>query len=201
MRERTSDAQRGDLRLSLPAAGLWVRKMRPLSSYKLEYEDKSRPLKPISPIHRLLLKITSARIVSMGVVHFSQTGDAVGRVCQEVGFSQAVSVPANARIVITAGQAGFDLQTGKLVETSVEDQILAAFDCVDAALRSAGVKDGLLSAHKMVSYLTDVRDEPLMMEIWRRRYPECRPTWTAVGVTSLCIRGMVIEIQGEAAIL
>jgi len=51
------------------------------------------------------------------------------------------------------------LKTDKLVETSVEDQISAAFDCVDAALRSAGVKDGLASVHKMVSYLIDVRDE------------------------------------------
>jgi enamine deaminase RidA (YjgF/YER057c/UK114 family) len=139
--------------------------MRPLSSYKLEYVDKSRPLRPISPIHQLLLKNTSTRIVSVAAVQFSQTDDAVGRICQKAGFSQAVSIPANARIAITAGQAGFDLRTGKLVEASVEDQISAAFDCVDAALRSAGVKDGLASAHKMVSYLMDVSDEPLMMEI------------------------------------
>ncbi len=196
-----NDAQRGDLLRSQPVTGLCFRTMRPISSYKLKYEDKSRPLKPVSPIHRLLLKLTSTKIVSMAAVQFSQTDDDVGRACHEAGFSQAVSVPASARIVITAGQAGFDLKTGKLVETSVEDQISAAFDCVDAALRRAGVKDGLASAHKMVSYLIDVRDEPLMMEIWRRKYPERRPTWTAVGVASLCFRGMVIEIQGEATIL
>jgi enamine deaminase RidA (YjgF/YER057c/UK114 family) len=175
--------------------------MSPIFSYKLEYQDKSRPLRPISPIHRLLLKIASAKIVSVAAVQFSQTDNRIGRLRQKAGFSQAVSIPAHARVVITAGQAGLDLRTGRLVETSVEDQISAAFDCVDAALRSAGVKDGLASAHKMVSYLLDVRDEPLMMEIWRRRYPERRPTWTAVGVASLCIRGMVIEIQGEATIL
>jgi enamine deaminase RidA (YjgF/YER057c/UK114 family) len=74
----------------------------------------------------------------------------VGTICKKTGFSQAASIPANSRIVITAGQVGFDLKTGILVETSVEDQISAAFDCVDAALRSAGVKDGLTSVHKMV---------------------------------------------------
>jgi enamine deaminase RidA (YjgF/YER057c/UK114 family) len=86
----------------------------------------------------------------MNSVHFSQTDDLVGTICQKTGFSQAASIPANSRIVITAGQAGFDLKTGILVETSVEDQISAAFDCVDAALRSAGVKDGMASVHKMV---------------------------------------------------
>jgi enamine deaminase RidA (YjgF/YER057c/UK114 family) len=116
-------------------------------------------------------------------------------------FSQVVAIPANARLVITAGQAGFDLKTRKLVETSTADQISAAFDCVDAALRAAGVKNGLASAHKMTSYLLDVKDEPLMMEIWRKRFPEHRPTWTAIGVTSLCIKEMVVEIQGEATIL
>ncbi|KAH8774861.1 Endoribonuclease L-PSP/chorismate mutase-like protein [Hyaloscypha finlandica] len=136
----------------------------------------------------------------MSAVKFSQTNDLVGAICQKTGFSQAVSIPASSRTVITAGQAGFDLKTGILVETSVEEQISAAFDCVDAALRSGGVKDGLASVHKMVSYFTDARNEPLMMEIWRKRYPDVRPTWTAVGVTGLCLKGMVIEIQAEATI-
>ena len=137
----------------------------------------------------------------MDAVKFSQTDDPIGRARKKAGFSQAVSIPATARIVITAGQAGFDLKTGLLVETSVEDQISAAFDCVDAALRSAGVKDGLASAHKMVTYFADARNEPLMMEIWRRRYPDVFPTWTAVGVAGLCLKGMVVEIQGEATIV
>jgi enamine deaminase RidA (YjgF/YER057c/UK114 family) len=89
----------------------------------------------------------------MSAVKFSQTNDLVGAVCQKTGFSQAVSIPATSRTVITAGQAGFDLKTGILVETSVEEQISAAFDCMDAALRSGGVKDGLASVHKMVRIL------------------------------------------------
>jgi len=70
----------------------------------------------------------------MSAVKFSQTNDLVGAVRQKTGFSLAVSIPATSRTVITAGQAGFDLKTGILVETSVDEQISAAFDSVDAAL-------------------------------------------------------------------
>jgi hypothetical protein len=100
--------------------------MRPISSCKLECEDKSHPLGPISPIHGLLLKIISTRLVSIAAVHFLQTDIDVGRACQQLRLSQVVSIPSSARIVITAGQVGFDLKTGKLDETSVEDQKLAA---------------------------------------------------------------------------
>lgn len=134
-------------------------------------------------------------------VTFSQTPGPTGTFSHNTGFSQAVSLPVSARLIITAGQAGCDLKTGELVTTSVADQISATFDCVDAALKSAGVEKGLEAVHKMLSYFVDIRYEPLMMEIWRKRYPEVRPTWTAVGVSSLCISGMLIEIAAEATIL
>lgn len=136
----------------------------------------------------------------MATAQFFQTPDSIGAACQENGFSQSVSIPASARLVITAGQAGFNLKTGELVVSSVADQIEAAFDCVDAALKAAGVEDGLASAHKMTTYMMDARDEPTMMAIWRRRYPNRRPTWTCIGISNLCLHGMVVEIQGEAII-
>lgn len=54
------------------------------------------------------------------------------------------------------------------------------FDCVDATLKSAGVREGVAAAHKMVSYLIDTRYEPVMMDLWRKRLPDHRPTWTCV---------------------
>jgi enamine deaminase RidA (YjgF/YER057c/UK114 family) len=129
---------------------------------------------------------------------FLQPPGPAGSSCQATGFSNTAILPASARLVITAGQAGCDLTTGALVESSVAAQIEASFDCVDAALKIAGVKKGLGSAHKIVSYLIDCRNEPLMMEIWRRRYPGQRPTWTCIGVSNMCAKGMVCEIQGEA---
>jgi enamine deaminase RidA (YjgF/YER057c/UK114 family) len=40
-----------------------------------------------------------------------------------------------------------------------------------------------------------------MMEICRKRFPDLRPTWTAIGVAGLRLKGMVVEIQAEATIL
>jgi enamine deaminase RidA (YjgF/YER057c/UK114 family) len=134
----------------------------------------------------------------MSLATFSQHKEPIGSACDAAGFSNAVTIPANAKIVITAGQAGLDLKTGKLVETSISDQISAAFDCCDAALKSAGVKDGLAAAHRMASFFIDVRHDTIMMEIWRTRYPNRKPAWTSVGVASLVLSGMMVEIQAEA---
>jgi enamine deaminase RidA (YjgF/YER057c/UK114 family) len=134
----------------------------------------------------------------MSSATFSQPDGLIGPACDKTGFSNAVTIPANAKIVIAAGQAGMGLKTGKLVETSIPDQISAAFDCCDAALKSAGVKEGLAAAHKMASFFIDIRHDPIMIEIWRKRYSDRRPTWTSVGVASLCLSGMMVEIQAEA---
>ncbi|KAG0649926.1 hypothetical protein D0Z07_4070 [Hyphodiscus hymeniophilus] len=136
----------------------------------------------------------------MSATQFFQPEGLIGEACQRTGFSNAAVLPANAKLVVTAGQAGMDLGTGKLVVSSDAAQIEAAFDCVDASLKAAGVSDGLASAHKMVSYMIDCRNEPLMMEIWRRRYPNRRPTWTCIGVSNMCAQGMIVEIQGEAVL-
>jgi enamine deaminase RidA (YjgF/YER057c/UK114 family) len=111
-----------------------------------------------------------------------------------------VTILANIKIMITAGQAGKDLNTDKL-ETSISDQISATFNCCDAALESAGVTEGLGAAHKMASFFIGIRHDPIMMEIWRKRYANRRPTWTSVGVESLCLSGMMVEIRAEALIV
>jgi enamine deaminase RidA (YjgF/YER057c/UK114 family) len=131
--------------------------------------------------------------------YFERPGPS-GKDCLDAGFSNAVIIPANAQIAITAGQAGIDLSTGKLVESSPEAQIEACFDCCDVALKSAGVPDGLSSAHKVVSFLPDQRYDPLMMSIWRRRYPGKRPTWMSVGSGALGLKGMIVELQAEAIV-
>jgi enamine deaminase RidA (YjgF/YER057c/UK114 family) len=112
-----------------------------------------------------------------------------------------VILPASAKIVITAGHAGVDLSTGKLVTSSVAVQISAAFDCCNAALKSAGVTEGLAVAHRIASFFLDVNNDEVMMGIWRARYPERRPVWTSVGVKSLVGEGMVVGIQAEALLI
>ena len=121
--------------------------------------------------------------------------------CIAAGFSNAVKLPPNAQLVLTAGQAGIDLKTGRLVDSTPEAQIEACFDCCDAALKSAGVPDGLASAFRITSFLPDQRYDSLMMGIWRRRYPDHRPIWTSVGSGALGLRGMIVELQAEAYVV
>jgi enamine deaminase RidA (YjgF/YER057c/UK114 family) len=137
----------------------------------------------------------------MALIQYFERPGPSGKDCIAAGFSNTVVIPANARIAITAGQAGIDLRTGKLVESSPEAQIEACFDCVDVALKSAGVVHGVASAHKVVSFLPDQRYDPIMMEIWRRRYPGKRPTWMSVGSGVQGLKGMIIELQAEAVIV
>ncbi|OAL35122.1 hypothetical protein AYO20_05599 [Fonsecaea nubica] len=131
---------------------------------------------------------------------FYQYDGPAGEFSQNHGFSQAVVLPASAKIVITAGQAGCDLKTGKVVTTSAEAQISAAFDCVEAALKKAGVEKGLLGVHKFLTFMLDTDLEPVMMKIWRERCPGHRPTWTCVGSSKLCFPEMIVEIQAEATL-
>ncbi|KAI1610491.1 Endoribonuclease L-PSP/chorismate mutase-like protein [Exophiala viscosa] len=135
----------------------------------------------------------------MSVEYFRRPGPG-GLDCEATGFSNTVVLPANARVVITAGQAGINIETNQLVTSSPEAQIEAAFDCLDAALKTAGVSNGLASAYKVTSYLTDPRYDSLMMEIWRRRCPGHRPIWASVGSHVLVLPGMIIELQAEAVL-
>ncbi|KAL4780907.1 Endoribonuclease L-PSP/chorismate mutase-like protein [Aspergillus varians] len=136
----------------------------------------------------------------MATATYHQPSDLVGENCQKAGFSNAVVLPANSKIVITAGQAGVDRTTGELVETSVADQIEAAFIGADLALKAAGVTAGLGAAHKILTFLIDMRYESVMMEIWKRKWPGHLPTWTCVGVSNLSMRGMFVEMQAEAVL-
>ncbi|RFU32216.1 hypothetical protein B7463_g4107, partial [Scytalidium lignicola] len=129
---------------------------------------------------------------------YHQYDGPAGDAAEAHGYSNVVILPIPSQIVVTAGQPGLDLKTGKVVTTSAEDQISAAFDCVEAALTKAGVSKGLLGVHKFLTFMLDTDLEPVMMEIWRKRCPGHRPTWTCVGASKLCLPGMIVEIQAEA---
>jgi enamine deaminase RidA (YjgF/YER057c/UK114 family) len=137
----------------------------------------------------------------MPVEYLTRPGPS-GAACMATGFSNAAILPAGARIVITAGQAGIDLGTGDLVTSSAEAQISAAFDCLEVALKTAGVTAGLAGAYKVTSYLTDPqKDDALMMRLWRERVPAGhRPVWASVGSHALVLPGMIIELQAEAVL-
>ena len=85
--------------------------------------------------------------------------------------------------------------------TTFTEEASACFDCVEAALQSAGVRDGLRGVFKLTAYLTDVRDEAEMMRVWRERCPGHRPVWVTIGVAQLAVQGMRLEISAEAVVV
>lgn len=136
----------------------------------------------------------------MSSVRFSQTDGPLGTLFESFGVSHAAVIPTQRSLVTTSGQPGYDLKTGKLVTSSIRAEIEACFDCVEAALRSAGVKDGLKAAHKITTYLTDVRFDSEVLDVWRKRMADHKPTWVTIGVAALAVPGMNIEMTAEASI-
>ena len=136
----------------------------------------------------------------MSTKEFFQAPGPLGELFQAGGTSNVAKIPLNGSLVVTGGQPGFDLKRGELVATSLEDEASACFDCVEAALKSAGVTGGLARAHRFTCFLTDMRYEPVVMEVWRARMPNHRVPWITVGVSMLTIPAMRVEIAAEAII-
>lgn len=160
-----------------------------LSSCTASQPQKTRLLQKLQP--------NFLRTTTMSAKYYQVEGP-LGDYYQATGFSHAVVLPANSQLVIAAGQPGLGAQAQ--ISASPEEQIEACFDNCDKALKAAGVKEGLWKAHKVHAWLLDVSQEPLMMEIWRRKWPAHRPTWMCIGTNALCGPGMIIELQVEAHI-
>ena len=103
-------------------------------------------------------------------------------------------------LVYTTSHLGLDLTTGELVNSSIEAEMEAIFNCLDAALKHAGVSTGLFQAFRIVSYLVNPAHESVMQEIFKRRFPGHTPTWTMVIVKEINVPGMSAELSAEAAL-
>ncbi|RSL76572.1 hypothetical protein CEP51_009843 [Fusarium floridanum] len=122
----------------------------------------------------------------------------VGEMLRSASLATTASIPMTGTLVITTGHVGVNLKTGELVTSSVEEEFNAVFDCIDAALRNAGVSKGLGSAHKLIAYFTRAEDEATMLALLRKRWPGHTPTLTSVVVAALVNPGMNLELQAEA---
>ncbi|KAL1851531.1 hypothetical protein Plec18167_002769 [Paecilomyces lecythidis] len=131
---------------------------------------------------------------------FSSPPGPVSDAFTEMGISHAAIVPASAKLVIISGEPGLDLKTGKLVTSSPEAQVHAAYDTVEAVLKNAGVEKGIRGAHKFTALLIDVKYEEVLMKVWRERYPGHMPVFMAFGVKQLGMEGMLVELRAEAII-
>ena len=77
-----------------------------------------------------------------------------------------------------------------------EAQFTQAFENVKTVLEEAGANfDDVV---EMVTYHTDMRDLQLFIEVKDRYFVNRYPTWTGVGVTSLAMPGLEVEIKCTA---
>ncbi|KAJ5750476.1 Endoribonuclease L-PSP/chorismate mutase-like protein [Penicillium manginii] len=134
----------------------------------------------------------------MSRIEYFQAPGRLGEIFEAGGTSNVVKVPLCGSLIVTGGQPGFDLERGELVTGSLEDEADACFNCVDAALKSAGVTGGLAQAHRFTCFLSDMRYEATIMKVWRKRMPNHKIPWITIGVSMLAIPAMRVEIAAEA---
>lgn len=135
-------------------------------------------------------------------VKYDNLPNPVGDILKSAALATTATVPvsSNTSLVLTTGHVGLDLETGSLVNDSMEHEFEAIFSCLDAALKHAGARDGLRQAYRFTSYLTRVEDERIMYEVFRRACPGHTPTWCLVIVERINVEGMNAEIAAEGAI-
>ena len=96
-----------------------------------------------------------------------------------------------------AGQVGRN-ENLEVIQGS-EAQFTQAFENVGKVLKAAGATfDDVV---EMVTYHTDMRDLQLFMEVKNRYFTNRLPTWTGIGVSSLAMPGLTVEIKCTARLL
>ena len=106
-------------------------------------------------------------------------------------FHYNPGVKATGHLLFIAGQVGRD-QNLNVIEGKAA-QFVQAFENVKAVLSAAGATfDDVVD---MVTYHTDMRDLQLFMSIKDRYYTGEYPAWTGIGVTSLAMPGLMVEIK------
>ena len=109
-------------------------------------------------------------------------------------YSQGVT--ANG-FLFTAGQVGFDPESGELVDGGIAEQTLRVLQNIRAILRAGGTD--VSAVVKTTVFLVDMADFALMNEVYAEFFGDHRPARSTVAVASLP-RGARVEIEAIAAV-
>ena len=109
-------------------------------------------------------------------------------------YSQGVT--ANG-LLFTAGQVGFDPDSGELVDGGIAEQTLRVLQNLRAILRAGGAD--VATVVKTTVYLVDMADFTPMNEVYAEFFGEHRPARSTVAVASLP-RGARVEIEAVAVV-
>ncbi len=112
-------------------------------------------------------------------------------------YSQAIVVPATAKLVFLSGQIPLDPVTGAIVEGDVSVQTERVLQNLEAVLRAAGA--GFEHVVRATIFLIDLGDFAKVNELYTKRFPAEPPARVTVQVSALP-RGSKVEIDVIAAI-
>jgi len=113
------------------------------------------------------------------------------RMREQFHFSQGVQVGPT---IYVSGQGGWDAQFQ--LADNVGAQARQAFRNMERVLQEGGAS--LDDVVEITSYHLDMEQMPAVVEVLREVFPRHQPAWTAVGVTRLASRRMLIEIKATA---
>jgi 2-iminobutanoate/2-iminopropanoate deaminase len=122
------------------------------------------------------------------VIHTPNAPQALGP------YSQAIRV---GDFVYTAGQGGFDPQTGHVVEGGIEAETRQTFNNMRGILEAAG--SSLAFVVKVNVYMQDLSEFSRMNAVYAEFFPNIKPARTTVQVAALP-RGLLVEIDCVAVI-
>jgi 2-iminobutanoate/2-iminopropanoate deaminase len=109
-------------------------------------------------------------------------------------YSQAIRAGG---FLFTAGQVGFNPETGELVDGGIEEQTRQVIRNLEAILRAAKLE--LSSVVKTTVYLVEMGDFSAMNEVYARAFATHRPARSTVAVAALP-RGARVEIDAVAVL-
>ena len=109
--------------------------------------------------------------------------------------SDAVLIPPGAQILVSSGLLG--MRKDGTIPEAVEDQVVAAFDNVEAVLREVGMT--MRDVVKMTAYITDAAYRDAYRTERARRVGDPPPASTRVVITALSQPELKVEIEIIAA--
>ena len=121
--------------------------------------------------------------MSLEIIHTDHAPAAIGP------YSQAIIAKG---FLFTAGQIALDPATAQVVPGDVVAQTEQVFKNLAAILSAAGASWGDVA--KATVYLMDMKDFPLVNEVYARAMGDARPARSTVQVSGLP-RGVMVEID------
>lgn len=114
-------------------------------------------------------------------------------------YSDGVSVDlkTSGKLIFVTGQVACDASGAVVAREDAAAQTEFVFDRIEAVLGEAGAQ--LADLVSISIFLTDMADFPAVSAVRNRRLAEARPASTLVEVSRLAIVGLLVEINGIAA--